>query len=92
MNILSIIKTRGLVYILLLLTLLAAGGSVFLYFFPNNGEQTGDVSYNVDKVEIKTLNTNIFQSSQFQSLQPMPATAVDLNSLTKGKRNPFAPN
>ncbi len=96
MDVLSIIKTRGLVYLLLLLAALAVGGIVFLdrysYFFTNNNGQTADVSYNVASVEIKQLNTDIFQSSKFQSLQAMPTTAVDLNSLNKGKRDPFSPN
>jgi hypothetical protein len=96
MDILSIIKNRGLVYLLLLLTVLAVGGAVFLnrysYLFANNTSQAVNVSYDVASVDIKMLNTNIFQSSKFQSLQLIPTALVDLNSLNKGKRNPFTPN
>jgi hypothetical protein len=96
MDIFGTIKKRGLVYLLLLLTALAVGGAVFLnrysYFFTNNSSQNSSISYNVSTVEIKSLNTGIFQSSKFQSLQPIPSTAVDLSSLDKGKRNPFTPN
>jgi hypothetical protein len=96
MDILSIIKSRGLVYLLLLLTVLAVGGAVFLnrysYFFANNVSQAANTNYDVTDVDIKKLNTNIFQSSKFQSLQSLPTVAVDLGNLNKGKRNPFTPN
>jgi len=95
-SIINIIKSRGLVYLLLFLTVLAAGGAVFLnrysYFFTNNASQATNTSYDVATVDIKNLNVNIFQTSKFKSLQSLSITAVDLGSLNKGKRNPFTPN
>lgn len=96
MTITDTIKNRKLVYLLLFLAILVAAGAVFLdrysYLFTSNNGQSNNTSYDVAKVEIKQLNTGIFQSSKFQSLQAAPSTAIDLNSLNKGKRNPFSPD
>ena len=87
---------KNILYFLIIFTAIILGAVVYfkqLYSLFNKKDGSMQVSetFDIDEVRVKKLNTDIFNLKQFQELKEPESNNINIDSLNKGKRNPFLP-
>lgn len=96
MNFSIFYRTRTFAYCFFILAFLCIGGIFFLnryfYLFESKEGNAANESYDVASVDIKKLNTQLFEANSYRDLIKIDSASPAIGDSVKGKRNPFLPN